>query len=59
LNHKAGWPQFQVHFYDRLKKLSNNRSNLALLKLKKDAILRVPRDIEAYAFKNNMELSRY
>jgi hypothetical protein len=48
-----------VHFYDRLKKLSNNRTQLALNKLKRDAILRVPRDVEAFAFRNNMDLSKY
>ena len=48
-----------MHFYDRLKKQANNRNNLALLKLKHDAILRVPRDVESFAFRNNMDLTRY
>ena len=58
-NEVAGWPQFQVHFYDRIKKRCKGDNHLGLIRLKQEAVLRVPRDIESFIFCNNYDLSRY
>ena len=59
LNQISGWPQFQVHFYDHIKFLAHERSNLAIVQLKKECVLRVPRDIESFAFRNKMDLTKH
>ena len=51
----SGWPQFHVHLYSWLLLASNNRPQIALHKLKQDAILRTPRDIELFAFANKAD----
>lgn len=56
---KSGWPQFVVHFYDKLKSSSRGRVPVALERLKAEAIFRVPRDIESYLFRNRIDLSKY
>jgi hypothetical protein len=56
---KSGWPQFNVHFYDKLKAASRGRVQVALDRLKQDSVLRVPRDIESFLFRNRIDLSKY
>ena len=58
-NDVVGWPQFQVHFYDRIKKSCRGRSSVSLHKLKQESVLRVPRDIESFIFCNSYDLSKY
>lgn len=48
-----------MHFYDRIKQDAHNRIPLAIDKLRHEAILRVPRDIESYCFYNSFDLSKY
>ena len=52
----SGWPQFNVHFYDKMRK-QNSRS--AMSQLKNDCVLSVPRDIEGYLFKQQYDLSLF
>ena len=59
LNREAGWPQFQIHFYDRIKRKVKGNNQKALLKLKQDCVLRVPRDIESCVFTNSYNLNKY
>jgi len=59
LNVEAGWPQFQIHFFDRIKKKVNSKGQRALLRLKQDCVLRVPRDIESFCFANKYNLGNY
>jgi len=48
LNIEAGWPQFNVHFYDRLKKNYKKAKKSVLNRLMHDAVLNIPSDIEAF-----------
>jgi len=59
LNVEAGWPQFQIHFFDRIRTKVNRSQNQALLRLKEDCVLRVPRDIESCVFANGYNLAQY
>lgn len=56
---KSGWPQFVVHFYDKIKHFTRSRTSVALDKIKQEAIWRIPRDIESYLFRNKVDLSRF
>lgn len=56
---KSGWPQFNIHFYDRIKTFTRGRVSLALERLRQDCVHRVTRDIESYLFRNNIDLSKY
>ena len=53
------WPQFQVHFYDKLKRQSQGNKKLALAKLKQDCILRIPHDIDSMCYSHNKDLRKY
>jgi len=42
-----------------MKSFTNGNKALALDVLKKDAILRVPRDIESFVFQNKIDMAKY
>lgn len=62
LNLSSGWPQFHVHFYDIIKENSNQfgaMPSLSLEVLKRNAVMRVPRDLESFIFHNKVDTSKY
>lgn len=48
-----------MHFYDRMKTQCKGKQGGALDMLKREAVLRVPRDIESFVFHNKVDLAKY
>ena len=55
----SGWPQFHVHFFDKIKQRFKDKDSLAMECLRQDSVLRIPRDIESFLFHNKLDLSSY
>lgn len=58
---RAGWLQYNVHYYDRIKfKYGNDdeASDQALEQLREQAVESVPREVETFLFMNELQASK-
>ena len=54
---KSGWSQFNVHYYDSIKKSKSEGKVYELGKLEEDILIRTPADILESMFLNQWQVS--